>query len=158
MKNQIKGWRTRRANETNKKFLKLFILAFSIAGLIAIASPMPLNAPAMRFYPHLPISADKTNLTTVERIKMASRGYKYQDYLLRLAFCESRFDSHALNSNGEYGIDRGVFQINSKYHPEVSTEQAMSVEFATKWTMAMIDKGQQKQWSCDKIIRNIAKK
>ncbi len=101
--------------------------------------------------------AEPENKSTVkERITAVAEenNFKWPDYLLRLADCESKFDAKARNDNGIYGIDRGVFQINNKYHPEVSDEQADDVEFAAQWTMDKINKGQQNLWACNKIIKN----
>lgn len=96
------------------------------------------------------------NKTVKERIIAIAEknNFKYTDYLLRLAKCESQFDAKARNDNGDYGMDRGVFQVNNRYHPEVSDAQADDVEFAAQWTMDKINKGQQNLWACDKIIKN----
>lgn len=80
--------------------------------------------------------------------------FKWPGYLVRLARCESRLDPHAINNNMEYGVDRGLFQINSRYHPEVSNECAFDVTCSTKWTMDMINEGHQDQWACNDIILN----
>lgn len=78
--------------------------------------------------------------------------FQWENYLIRLADCESKLNQFALNNNGKYGVDRGVFQINTKYHPEVSTECAMNIRCATEWTIDRINKGYQSEWMCDKIV------
>lgn len=89
---------------------------------------------------------------TIRRLAQET-GFKWSDYLVRLAYCESRFDPNATNDNGRYGIDRGVFQINSYYHGEVTDAQAFDLEWATRWTMDRINRGYQHEWMCDPIIR-----
>lgn len=98
----------------------------------------------------------ETEISVEEQIRKIANeaNFQWTDYLVRLAKCESRLDPFALNSNGQYGIDRGLFQINNKYHPEVINACAFSIECSTKWTIEMINKGQQGQWACDKIVLN----
>lgn len=158
-----KAWKTRKSNQKTrnwkKKGLKIGLALMSIVCLVIITLPSPLKAPSYVFTPHLPVNTDKLVLTDTDRILIASRGYKYQDYLIRLAYCESRHDEFSTQYiNNSKGLDRGVFQINDYFHKEVSNECAFNVECATKWTMKMIDAGRQHEWMCDPIIRNIAKK
>ena len=82
------------------------------------------------------------------------QNFKWPDYLLKLAYCESRFNPKARNDNGRYGMDRGLFQINNKYHPQITDKQADDVRFATLWTMEKINNGYQHLWSCNKIIKS----
>ena len=101
---------------------------------------------------------EKKQLTTKEveqQIRKIAREnkFKWVDYLVRLAKCESTLNANAINDNGVYGIDRGVFQINDYYHPEVSDECAFDVRCATEWTMWRINNGYQHEWHCDKIIK-----
>jgi len=51
---------------------------------------------------------------------------------LIISYRESKWNKKALNDNGEKGIDRGVWQINSKWHPDVKDECAFDVVCATK--------------------------
>lgn len=98
----------------------------------------------------------KENLSTEERILdiAEKENFKWQSYLLRLAYCESRLNPDAINYNQGHGTDRGIYQINDKYHPEVSDECAYDLECATKWTMWRINSGYQEEWACDDIIKN----
>lgn len=101
----------------------------------------------------LPINQDKptASLSIAERIRIiaAEQHFQWPDYLVKLAFCESKLDPLAI---GDQGNSRGLFQIHKRYHPEVSTLQAFNIEYATKWTINMINAGKQNQWSCNKII------
>ena len=101
----------------------------------------------------------KPELSVKEQIvKIAEdENFKYTDYLLRLAYCESRFNPKAVNDNGFYLRDLGTFQINEYFHKDVTREQAEDVEFATKWTMNKINSGLQTLWACDKIVKGKTK-
>lgn len=78
-----------------------------------------------------------------------SKNFQWTDYLIKLAKCESKLDPLAIGDNGN---SRGLFQIHKKYHPEVSTLQAFNIEYATSWTIDMINAGKQGQWTCDRLI------
>ena len=94
-------------------------------------------------------------LTIEDKIRKVARekGFQYADYLVDLAFCESRLDPLAI---GDQGNSRGLFQIHKKFHPEVSTLMAFNIEQSTAWTIDMINAGKQGQWSCNSIV--LAKK
>lgn len=81
-------------------------------------------------------------------------GFQWPDYLVRLSRCESRMNPSATNVNedAKRTTDRGVFQINSYWHPEVSDECAYEVDCATRWTIDRINAGYQHEWTCDKLI------
>ena len=96
---------------------------------------------------------NKDQLEVAQRIWDLAGEFKWKTYLIRLAYCESRLNPRCQNSNGKYGLDRGLFEINSFYHPEVSDECAYSINCSTKWTIKRIEDGQQKEWACDRIIK-----
>ena len=77
--------------------------------------------------------------------------FKWKDYLIRLAKCESSLDPNAINDNGKYGKDWGLFQWNDYYHPEMK-DCAMEIECSTIATMNAINAGKQSMWVCDKKI------
>ena len=55
------------------------------------------------------------------------------DILAAVLEHESSFNPHAKGVNTDGSIDRGIAQINSKAHPEVSDEQAFDPNFAINW-------------------------
>ncbi len=61
--------------------------------------------------------------------------------MTNMAWSESRFEP--LSDNG---YDRGLFQINRKYHPEVSDECAFDAECAARWTAQRIKDGYSHEW------------
>ena len=94
-------------------------------------------------------------LTVEDKIRKVAKekNFKFADYLVNLANCESKLDPLAI---GDQGNSRGLFQIHKKFHPEVSTLMAFNIEQSTAWTIDMINAGKQGQWSCNSIV--LAKK
>ena len=146
-------------NKQKNKDLKVLIwlvLAVALIGIYsehAILKPAEANAPYMQVMT-LPESPDKTDLTVQDRILIEAHkvNFEWPDYLLRLSYCESRQREFATNMNRGHSLDRGVFQINKYYHPEVLDECAFSVECSARWTMEQIRAGRQSMWVCDKLI------
>jgi len=95
---------------------------------------------------------ENVEMSVSDEIKLIAEdnNFEWVDYLLRLANCESKFDKYAIGDNGK---SRGIFQIHSGYHPDITNEQAFNVEFATVWTMNKINGGYQNLWTCDRYIR-----
>lgn len=92
-----------------------------------------------------------------ERVKKIAEDNNFQwiSYLKLLTDCEGQFNELSVNCiNPGGGIDRGIFQINSYYHPEVSDECCYNLECATKWTIMRIETGHQHEWTCNKHIKN----
>jgi hypothetical protein len=140
-----------------RAFLLWFIALLSIIVIYQKADIkllMVAAAPADR-HAFLPQNPDRTDLTVAERIRIIAHkaGFQWPDYLVKLAYCESRFDPWAFNMNGGHSLDRGLFQINQRYHPDVSSECAFDIECATTWTMEQINAGRQSMWMCDKLIK-----
>jgi hypothetical protein len=73
------------------------------------------------------------------------------DTLIALADCESDFRPDVRGVVDKR--DRGLYQINSYWHPEVSDECAFSVACSTKFTADMIRDGQGWQWACWDLIK-----
>lgn len=71
--------------------------------------------------------------------------------LFNLIGSESNWDADAVN-----GRDRGLVQINSLYHPEISDEQAFDADFAINYAAKAIRDGTQNQFvvcSCVAYVR-----
>lgn len=84
--------------------------------------------------------------------------FKWPDYLVKLAHCESRLDPKAVNDRNNkpaHSKDRGLFQINNYWNKNVTDTQAFDPEFSTRWTIEKINEGKQHYWACDRIIRNV---
>jgi len=72
------------------------------------------------------------------------------DLAVRVAKCESDLDPYAVNINKDGSRDRGIFQINDKYHPEVSDEQAFNIEFSTRFFCKAFKEGHLSWWNATK--------
>ena len=73
-----------------------------------------------------------------------------QDLAVRVAKCESSLNPMAKNVNSPDSIDRGIYQINSKYHPEVSEAEAYDPEYATRFFCQAVKNGNICWWDASK--------
>lgn len=72
------------------------------------------------------------------------------DLAVRVARCESNLKIDAVNINTGGSKDRGIFQINDKYHPEISDQQAFNVADATRFFCAAFKAGNLKWWNASR--------
>lgn len=63
---------------------------------------------------------------------------------------ESQFDP---TSKGDDGQSRGLWQISSIYHPEVTDACAFDIQCSTQWSLNWIVKGNVMQWSTRRFCR-----
>jgi len=99
--------------------------------------------------------ADKAPVGSVEeqiRRIAEEHNFRWIEYIVRLAKCESMFDIYAYNPTNN-SHDRGIYQISRKWHPEISDKCAYDIRCSTEFTMNMINDGRQHEWACDKIIK-----
>jgi hypothetical protein len=69
------------------------------------------------------------------------------DLAVRVARCESLLDPKAININKDGSKDRGLYQINDKYHPEITDEQAFDPIYATKFFCKAYKEGKLSWWN-----------
>jgi hypothetical protein len=123
-------------------------------------TPVEASAPYARQNNTFPIAEDKdiSTLSVKDRILIEAQkaNFKWPEYLLKLANCESRLNEFAENTQGNKppSKDRGVFQINDYWQRQVPDSVAYNVEEATRWTMAKINAGYQHLWACDRLIKS----
>lgn len=72
------------------------------------------------------------------------------DLATRVANCESGLNPTAVNVNADGSTDRGLFQINNKYHPEVSDADAYNAEKSTQFFCMAFKAGNLNWWSASK--------
>jgi len=120
----------------------LFFCSGIYAGLWASQSPYPIT---FESYQHLTPSqyiyqeAEKAEIDPVK--------------VLMLVQAESNFDQYAVNYNPRNNsFDRGLFQLNSKAHPEISKECAFSIKCSTKESLKLIKRRGFKEWSANKYL------
>lgn len=102
----------------------------------------------------VPLTPEQVEARIRELAKEAN--FAWTDYLVKLAKCESGLRPDALNIHNNVPTsskDRGVFQINSYHHKEVSDADAFDLDTATRWTMWRIESGHQGEWVCDGRIK-----
>ena len=69
---------------------------------------------------------------------------------LKVANCESGLNPKAVNTNTDGSTDRGIFQINNKYHPEVTDAEAFDPEFSTQFFCTAFKAGNLSWWDSSK--------
>jgi hypothetical protein len=92
---------------------------------------------------------EKTDIETMIRSEAIKTGVD-PDLAVRVAKCESGLVVSATHSNDNGSIDRGLYQINNKAHPEVTDEQAFDPEFSTKFFCDAVKKGCLRWWNATK--------
>jgi hypothetical protein len=106
-----------------------------------------------------PIITDKPSVELQIRAIAKEMNFKWTDYLVKLAYCESRLDPKATNNKGnnpKTSYDRGLFQYNSHWQKVVSDDCAYDVRCSTLKTIELINNGKQHLWACNSIV--LAKK
>jgi hypothetical protein len=72
------------------------------------------------------------------------------DLAVRVAKCESNLKADAVNVNKDGSRDRGIYQINDKYHPEVTDAQAFDITYSTKFFCTAFKAGNISWWNASK--------
>ena len=77
------------------------------------------------------------------------------DLAIRIARCESGLDPKAVNVNNTGSKDRGIFQWNDKYHPEITDVCAFDVECSTRAFCRAVRGGNISWWDASKKCWNV---
>lgn len=89
----------------------------------------------------------KTEKEIIDLIKKTAKEYGVDEELaVRVAKCESGLNPKAININAPDSIDRGLYQINSKWHPEVTEEQAFNIQFSINFFCEAVKNGYIRWW------------
>jgi len=72
------------------------------------------------------------------------------DLAVRVAKCESNLDEKAKHVNTDGSADRGLFQINTKWHPEISDEVAYNPILAAEFFCKAFKEGHLDWWDATK--------
>lgn len=93
---------------------------------------------------------------TVEEIirKIAKQESVDPELAVRVARCESGLNPAAKNVNAPDSIDRGLFQWNNKYHPEITDVCAYDVECSTSAFCKAFKNGNLSWWEATKKCWN----
>lgn len=76
---------------------------------------------------------------------------------IRVAKCESSLNATAVNINADGSKDKGLFQINEKYHPEVTEAQAFDPIFSTQFFCRAFKAGNLSWWNASKTCWDLTK-
>lgn len=90
--------------------------------------------------------------TMIKRI--ANREGVDPELAYRVAKCESNLDPKAVGTNTDGSRDRGLYQINDKWHPDVSDAQAFDAEFSINFFCKSIREGHLSWWDASKSCWN----
>lgn len=94
---------------------------------------------------------DETQSTMEQIIRMVCREQQVDpDLAVAVAKCESALNPKARNINSPTSIDRGLYQINNFYHPEVTDAQADDPIFATTFFCKAFLNGNLEWWKASK--------
>jgi len=97
---------------------------------------------------HLPEAKFETVENEIKRI--AKDEGVDPDLALRVAKCESGLDPSAKNINTNGSIDRGLFQWNNRWHPEITDEVAFDIEKSTRVFCKAFKEGHLNWWDTSK--------
>jgi len=73
---------------------------------------------------------------------------------IRVAKCESLLDPNARGKNADGSIDRGLFQINNKYHPTITDDDAFDPEKSARFFCKAVKSGNIGWWNTSKKCWN----
>jgi hypothetical protein len=105
------------------------------------------------------IEAKVSGESIEDRIKSKAKKMGVDPELaVRVAKAESGLKPNATNTNKDDSIDRGLYQINSKWHPEVSENQAFDIDFSINFFCQAVKNGNISWWNATKPVWDIDKK
>jgi len=89
---------------------------------------------------------------TIERI--AKEEGVNSELAVRVAKCESSLNPTAINRNTNGSLDRGLFQWNDRWHPEVTDDMAFDVVLSTRAFCKAAREGHMDWWKATKHCWN----
>lgn len=139
-------------------FLTAFFAGYVGFSAIEALLPKTISAAVATVVP--PATIPIISTTSVEGlIRSIAKSYEVDpDLAVRVAKCESGLKTNARNVNATGSVDRGLYQINSYWHPDVSDAQADDPEFAIKWFCEAVKAGKISMWSASQKCWDLDKK
>lgn len=129
---------------------------------IAKAKPQPTTATTSPAIENITESATISYLwgTKIEirhsiRVIADEEGLSWlqKEMLCDICQCESGFVPTAKLVNSPKSVDRGLFQINNYWHPQVTDEMAYNPEWSTRWACTII-KANKNLWTASQKCWN----
>jgi len=96
-----------------------------------------------------PSTTNKKVIETIIRYVAKEEGVD-PDLAVRVADCESKLSPSAENCNTDGSRDRGIFQINNKWHPEIDDATAFDIVLSTRFFCKAFKEGHLDWWSATK--------
>ena len=97
--------------------------------------------------------AEAITLTWQDEVTLMLRRAEIDvEYAHKIIFCESRWDKDTFHIN-KGSIDRGLWQINSFFHSEVSKDCSYDPVCATKEAIRIIKTHGWDEWVCNKYVQ-----
>lgn len=94
-------------------------------------------------------AVEKIEITWQDEVKSLLKDYGIDvEYATKLIQCESSWNPKAFHYNRSGSIDRGLFQINNVYHPEVSKDCSYDSACSTIEAIRIIKTKGFQEWSC----------
>jgi hypothetical protein len=123
--------------------MNLFELKIKILELVI--KILGLRIKILMLEPKKPAKKEETIEEMIRRIA-AEEGID-PDLAVRVALCESGLDPKARHLNKDGSIDRGLYQWNDYWHPEVSDADAYDPEKATRLFCKAVREGHLNWWN-----------
>lgn len=96
------------------------------------------------------VASNNTKLNEAIIRKVAAQEKVDPDLAVRVAKCESKLNEKAVHTNPKGSRDRGLFQINDKYHPDVSDEEAFNPILSAEFFCKAFKAGHLNWWNATK--------
>ena len=135
--------------------LKLLWLPTLFAGILILGSYIQLSREVDQYTLNTVKTQGEPVLSIKDYVMNEVRNAGLDEYkAFMVVYNESRFNPEAtlVNAGGKNGIDRGLWQINSKYHPEVSNTCAYNYKCSTKEAIRIIKKYGWQEWTAGKQL------
>ena len=71
---------------------------------------------------------------------------------VKIAYLESGFKVNSKHINSTNSIDRGIFQLNNRWHPEVSDECAYNLQCNVSEAIRIARDSGWQQWSTNRLV------
>jgi len=72
--------------------------------------------------------------------------------LSKIIDCESKWNTNAINVNKDGSVDRGIFQVNNKYHPTLTNEKAFDFKANIDYGISLYKRNGVRPWVCSRIL------
>lgn len=95
------------------------------------------------------LTPDLSDIETMIRWKAARAGVD-PDLAVAVAKCESGLKPNAININTTGSKDRGLYQWNDKYHPEITDSMAFDPEKSTELFLKAVNEGHLDWWKASR--------